>query len=47
MRRYFLVLTFDATLFQPTWSGQLEIRFTTEDACELLALIEARMQTQK
>ncbi|MBI2481561.1 MAG: hypothetical protein HYV60_23840, partial [Planctomycetia bacterium] len=27
-----LVLTFDAALFQPTWSGQIEIRLATEDA---------------
>ena len=36
-----LLLAFDASLFQPTWSGELEIRFLTEDAGKLLCLIES------
>ncbi len=40
-----LLLAFDASLFQPTWSGELEIRFMTEEADELLSLIESRIKT--
>jgi hypothetical protein len=39
-----LLLTFDASLFQPTSSGELKIRFMTEDVGKLLSLIESRIQ---
>lgn len=39
-----LLLSFDASLFQPTWSGHLEFRFKTEDAAKLLSLIESSIQ---
>jgi hypothetical protein len=39
-----LLLAFDASLFQPAWSGELEMRFMTEDVGTLLSLIESRIQ---
>jgi hypothetical protein len=39
-----LLLRFDASLFQPTWSGELELCFKTDNAVELLSLIESRIQ---
>ncbi len=36
-----LLLAYDASLFQPTWSGIIELRFTTGDAERVLRAIEA------
>lgn len=36
-----LLLAHDASLFQPTWSGNIELRFTTADADRVLRAIEA------
>ena len=36
-----LLLAYDASLFQPTWTGTIEIRFTTPDAERALTAIEA------
>lgn len=39
-----LLLTHDASLFQPTWSGIIELRFTTGDAERFLSDIEANIR---
>ena len=36
-----LSLAYDASLFQPAWTGSIEIRFTTADAERALTAIEA------
>jgi hypothetical protein len=36
-----LLLAYDASLFQPTWSGTIELRFTTADADRVLRAIDA------
>lgn len=36
-----LSLAYDARLFQPTWSGTMELRFATADAERILNAIEA------
>lgn len=37
-----LLVAFDAGLFQPTWSGQLEYRFTTAQAEKFVSAINAQ-----
>lgn len=39
-----LLLAYDASLFQPTWSGIIELRFTTADADRVLRAIEAGLR---
>jgi len=36
-----LLLAYEASLFQPTWSGTIELRFTTAEADRILRAIEA------
>ena len=41
-----LCVFFDASLFHPDWSGQLEFRFKTPDAQQFLDEIQERMKPQ-
>ena len=39
-----LSIRHDASLFHPSWAGEIEIRFTTADAQHILSLIESAIR---